>query len=87
MKIVNKTTGKESTRSTDFNQTNWGAVTSGYITSIGKSLASDSKFDALVANAKSFAKVNQRDRTTTSPMIEQEFDERAELCDDESDDE
>ena len=85
IKLVNKATGKESTRSTDFNQANWGTATSGYIEAMKKL----SKFDDIIADARSFAKVNQRGDTTTnsSAVLEQELDERAHLCDDESDDE
>jgi hypothetical protein len=87
LKLVNKATGKESTRTTDFNQSNWGTVTSSYILSIKKALASDIKFGAIITDARSFAKVSQRgDATaTTTTGLEEEYDERAQLCDDESD--
>jgi hypothetical protein len=89
LRLVNKVTGKESTRTTDFNQSNWGAVTSSYIQSIKKNLSSDIKFDAVIADARSSVKVSQRgDATATAMMttgLDEEYDERAQLSDDESD--
>lgn len=86
---MNKTTGKESTRLTDFNEANWGLVTSGFIQSIKTNLSSDAKFAAIVSDAKNFAKVNQRaDATATPPTVhEQEYEERALLRDDTTDEE
>ena len=90
MKVVNKATGKESTRTTDFNQANWGTITSGYILSIQKNLSNDIKFDGVIADVQKFAKANTQcgDSATALPSSapEQEFDEHTQLCDDESND-
>jgi len=88
MRVVNKVTGKESTRTTDFNQSNWGAVTSSYILSIKKNLSLDTKFDAVIADVRSFLKVSQcGDATmtaTATTVPKEEYDERIQLSDDES---
>jgi hypothetical protein len=85
IKTVNKVTGKESTKSTDFNQTNWGTITSGYLSSIKKNLSDGKKFDAIIKDAMGFAKVNQRGESTatSSTIPEHEMaNERAFLADD-----
>jgi hypothetical protein len=89
IKAMNKVTGKESTRATDFNLANWGTATSSYIRSIKKALSTDTKFEAIINDTRSYAKVNQRgDMAIISSTIpEEDFDVRAQLCDDESDDE
>ena len=38
IKTINKATGKESTKMTDFNQANWASVTNGYLLSMKKAL-------------------------------------------------
>jgi hypothetical protein len=88
IKTVNKTTGKESSKLTDFNQANWATVTSGYLSSIKKTLSSPAKFDAIINAAKSFIKATSRTGDTTNTNTstgEQDLDERAFLCDDDSD--
>ena len=87
IRTINKATGKESTKSTDFNQTNWAMITNGYLTSIKKTLSSPSKFDPIINEAKSFVKATSRpsDSTAFNTSPEQDMDERAFLCDDDSD--
>jgi hypothetical protein len=88
MKTMNKATGKESTKSTDFNLANWGAITNGYLSSIKKTL-SDKKFDGIINDAMSFTKVSRRGESTaaSSATADQELaNERAFLVDDDSDD-
>jgi hypothetical protein len=81
LKLMNKVTRKESTRTTDFNQSNWGTVMSGYILSIKKALSLDIKFGAIITNVRSFVKMSQHgDATTTATMttgLEEEYDEHA----------
>ena len=87
IKTVNKATGKESSKLTDFNQANWVTVTSGYFSSIKKTLSSPAKCDAIINAAKSFIKATSRtgDTGTLTSTVEQDLDERALLCDDDSD--
>lgn len=85
MKTVNVVTGKESTKSTDFNQANWGAITNGYLSSIKKNLANNGKFDRIITDAMGFAKVNRRGDSALSSPEHDLSDERACLCDDDSD--
>jgi hypothetical protein len=89
IKVVNKATGKESTGSTDFNHANWGAIMSDYIQSIKNSLSPISKFDAIIAKAKSFTKVNNHggNMVAASTIPKEKLDGHAQLCDDDSDDE
>jgi len=86
---MNKVTGKESTRTTDFNQSNWGAVTSSYIQSIKKNLSSDIKFDAVITDVRSSMKVSQHGDATVTTMtttgLDEEYDERTQLSNDKSD--
>ena len=60
IKKLNTVSRKESTRFTDFNHTNWGDNTNGYLLSIKKNLSSDSKFDRIVDKAMHIAMTNQR---------------------------
>jgi hypothetical protein len=71
---------------TDFNQTNWAAITNGYLSSI-KAL-SVSKFDIIVDAAKTFVKATSRTGDTTAfnnTSAEQGMNERAFLRGDDSD--
>ena len=87
IKTINKATGKESTKTTDFNQPNWGPITNGYLLSIKKALSSPSKLNPIIKAAKSFMKATSRfgDSTAFNSMVERDtmpVDERALLCDD-----
>jgi len=70
---------------TDFNQANWATKTNGYLVSIKKALSPVSKFDDIINAAKSFVKATTRTGDTTAYDNEQDMDERAFLCDDDSD--
>jgi len=70
---------------TDFNQANWATKTNGYLVSIKKALSPISKFDDIINAAKSFVKATTRTGDTTAYDNEQDMDERAFLCDDDSD--
>ena len=85
IKTVNKATGKESTKMTDFNQVNWATITgtNGYLSSVKKTLSSASKINNIINAAKGFLKATSRTGDSTTLSAEQ--DERAFLCDDESD--
>lgn len=87
------TTGKESSKTTDFNQGNWAVKTTGYLGSIKKtfSTANLNRFNDIVNAAKTFVKTTSRSglgdtSTFNLNKSEQDVDERAFLCDDESDD-
>jgi hypothetical protein len=89
IKTINKATGKESTKATDFNQANWATITNGYLVSIKKALSSASKLNIIIDAAKHFVKATSRpgqagDTLITSTGLE-DMDERAFLCDDDSD--
>ena len=73
IKTINKATGKESTKATDFNQANWATITNGYVVSIKKNLFSPKKLDPIVNAAKSFVKATSRagDTSTLSTSAEQ----------------
>ena len=81
LKAVNKVTGKESTRATDFNLANWGTATNSYVLSIKKNLLDD-KFDIIIADAMCSTKGNLRDLGTMSTVPKEEYDEHAWLCND-----
>ena len=83
IKTVNKATGKESTKMTDFNQVNWATITNGYLSSVKKTLSSASKINDIINAAKGFLKATSRTGDSTTLSAEQ--DERAFLCDNESD--
>ena len=88
IKTINKATGKELTKMTDFNQTNWTMITNSYLSSIKKTLSSASKFDPIVDTAKSFVKATSRTGDSTMAFNDtqaQDMDERAFLCDDDDD--
>ena len=74
---------------TDFNQANWATITNGYFLSIKKTLSPTGKFDVIIKSAKSFLKAtSSRTGDTTAfnnTSAEQDMDERAFLCDDDSD--
>jgi hypothetical protein len=73
---------------TDFNQANWAVITNGYLLSIKKAFSGSkaSKFDVIINNAKSFLKATTRSGdSTVKTSAEQAMDERAFLCDDDSD--
>ena len=75
---------------TDFNQANWAMITNGYLLSIKKAFTgrSASKFDDIINEAKSFLKATCRTGDSTAfnnTSAEQDVDERALLCDDDSD--
>ena len=70
---------------TDFNQGNWATNTNSFLVSIKKSLSSAGKFDAIINAAKSFVKATSRTGDTLAYNNEQDMDERALLCDDDSD--
>lgn len=70
---------------TDFNQANWATITTGYLSSIKKTLSAESKSNSIIKAAKSFLKATSRTAGDTAfPSVEQEttMDERAFLCDD-----
>ena len=70
----------------DFNQANWAMITNGYLSSIKMTLSAPSKFDIIIKAAKSFVKATTRTGDTTAfNDTSAEQDERAFLCDDESD--
>ena len=56
IKTINKATGKESMKMTDFNQANWAMITTGYLSSIKKTLSAKSKSNSIIKAAKSFLK-------------------------------
>jgi hypothetical protein len=86
IKVVNKATGKESSKMTDFNQANWAMITNGYLLSIKKALSPPGKFDPIINAAKNFVKVTSRTGDSLNKSGgDQEVDERAFLCDDASD--
>ena len=83
IKTINKAIGKESTKTTDFNQANW-AITNGYLSSI----LLPSKFDNNINEAKSFLKATSQTGDSASfntTSVEQDMDEQALFCDDDSD--
>jgi hypothetical protein len=83
IKTVNNATGKESTKTTDFNQANWATITNGYLTSMKKTLSPASNFDVIINAAKTFLKSTSRaGDTKTSAEGDTLVDERALLCDD-----
>jgi lysozyme family protein len=88
IKTINKATGKESTKTTDFNQANWATITNGYLSSIKKALSSPSKFNPIIDAAKRFVKATSRigDTTAFDNTAEEDKDVRAFLCDDEDSD-
>ena len=73
---------------TDFNQTNWAAISNSYLSSIKKALSSPGKLDVIIKAAKSFLKATTRtgDTPFNNTSAEQDssmpVDERAFLCDD-----
>lgn len=73
-------TGKESTKSTDFNQTNWGNATGDYLRSAKKNLNTEEKFKVIVKLAKVFAKRRHRAVTEATPVKGDQ--ERGSLLDD-----
>jgi hypothetical protein len=83
IKLVNKMTGKPSTKLTDFNQANWSATTNSYLSSI-KGL-SDSKFKAIIKSAMAIAKATQRPETSSMAPNEDLADEHTCLVSDDSD--
>ena len=86
IKTINKATGKESTKTTDFNHTNWAMITSSYLSNIKTNLSSAGKFDRIINDSKSFMKmVTSQSGDTTFNSAAQDTDERALLCDDDSD--
>jgi hypothetical protein len=88
IKTINKSTGKESTKLTDFNQANWAAITNGYLSSIKKALTSESKYKPIIEAAKKLMKATSRTgESYVTTGVEQEIDERAFLRDDDSDSE
>jgi hypothetical protein len=72
---------------TDFNQANWATITNGYLVSIKKALSPVSKFNVIINEAKDFVKATSRtgDTTAFDDSVGPDMDERAFLCDDESD--
>ena len=82
IKTINKATGNESMKMTDFNQANWVSVTNGYLLSMKKALSSTSKFDLIISAAKTFVKATFRTGNTTASAKQNTLDERAYLCDD-----
>ena len=75
---------------TDFNQANWATITNGYPSSIKKAFTGHSarKFDDIINKAKSFLKATSQTGDSTASnntSAEQDVDERALLCDDNSD--
>ena len=89
IKTVNATTGKESTITTDFTQLNWALTAKNYFVSVKNAYASNPmKFNLIIDDAKSFVKATSRtvDTTFNNTLAgEQDLDERAFLCDDDSD--
>lgn len=68
---------------TDFNQSNWATITSGYLSSIKKSLSSPTKFNVIIDEAKSFLKATSRTGDSTfDTSAKGNMNERAFLCDD-----
>jgi hypothetical protein len=86
LKTLNKATGKSSTVSTDFNQTNWGVSTNDYLATIRRKLdnpQNSTKFDLVIKEAKRFSKTNRRgemaDGAVPSTYHEDPRGERAQL--------
>lgn len=65
IKTFNVVTGKESTKLTEFNQTNWGKATKDYIRLAKDSLSTDIEFKKIVKLARPFAK--RRTAVETTP--------------------
>jgi hypothetical protein len=81
-KILNASSGKDSTRHTGFSDASWGRATRNYVVS-ARSLTK-AKFDIIIKEAQEFMK-STRSRNKTSDAIEvidvDELDERACLVD------
>jgi hypothetical protein len=85
--MVNQTTGKESTMSTNFNLANWGSATDSYFRSVKKNLSKGEDFDLIIQEAISIANANRRPDSGGNSVTDNELanDERACLADDDSD--
>ena len=89
IKTVNKMTGKESMKASNFNQANWGAVMSDYLSSIKKNLSGSKKFDNIIQEAMSFAKLCWWGESTATSSTAPEHEvgnERVLLADDSNED-
>jgi hypothetical protein len=64
IKLVDKSTGKKSRKSTDFNQTNWASVTVEYLSSISTNFCDARKFDRIMKKVATFTKGRCRDLKT-----------------------
>jgi hypothetical protein len=86
-KVVNQATGKESTKSTNFNLGNWGSATDSYLQSVKKNLSNNKDFDLIIGEAVSIANANRRPDASGNSITDDELanDERACLADDDSD--
>lgn len=80
-------TGKKSTKATDFTHTNWGTKLNSYLSSVKQNLSSANAFDIIINEAKSYLKggPGQLEDSVTTVTNGQELDERALICDDNSD--
>ena len=58
IKVVNKESGKVSTKSTDFTQANWAAATDEYVAALEKNFRDDAKFEKLIDAAKALMTSN-----------------------------
>ena len=86
-RTINLSSGKKSTRQTGFNDTAWGKETRGYTIS-ARSLSAV-KFDTIIQDAQKFMRLGRsrgNATTTTEPtVIDNGYNERANLADDPSD--
>jgi hypothetical protein len=84
MSILNEVTGRESNRALEFNQSNWGDATDGYVSSIQSNHAKGKlDFNAIISEAMKFVKPGRRADSSGVPSMESEnCNTRAALEDD-----
>lgn len=87
MSVVNQTTGRESNRTLEFNQSNWGEATTGYVTYVSSIQSNHAKgkvnFKVIISEAMKYVKASRRgDSSVVVSMENEHCDERAALEDD-----
>ena len=86
MSVFNEATGRESNRALEFNQSNWGEATNGYVSSIRSNHAKGKlNFNVIISEAMKYVKPGRRTDSSgaLSQAMENEIgDERAALEDD-----
>jgi hypothetical protein len=67
IKLMNKSTGKRSGKSTNFTQANWASVTAEYFSSIKTNFRNVNKFNRIMEEANAFVKSNRHGDSKTVP--------------------